>query len=337
MLSLDKADLKNKKVLVRVDFNVMPFTPREPRIINSLETIRFLMRKKARVILITHLETNEGKIPSALKLAKWMRERYFRKLIFVPDLIGDKAEAAVSRVKPGEILMLENLRIDPREKACKIVFAKRLASFADIYINEAFAASHRNHASIVLLPKFLPSYFGFRYEQEINVLSQAFKPPHPLVLILGGGKVDTKLPLLKAMLPKIDKAFLGGVIANKFLEKPIIKSSKIILPIDVVRVGDKIWDDGPETLKEWKKIIDRAKLVIWNGPLGFVENGYVKGTKTLVSILLKTPAKVIIGGGDTMDYLPKKLPKNIFVSTGGGAMLEFLVKKTLPGIEAIKH
>src|SRR3989338_4043172 len=323
MLSLNKADLKNKKVLVRVDFNVMPFTPREPRIINSLETIRFLMRKKARVILITHLETNEGKIPSALKLAKWMRERYFRKLIFVPDLIGDKAEAAVSRVKPGEILMLENLRIDPREKACKIVFAKRLASFADIYINEAFAASHRNHASIVLLPKFLPSYFGFRHEQEINVLSQAFKPPHPLVLILGGGKVDTKLPLLKAMLPKIEKA--------------IIKSSKIILPIDVVRVGDKIWDDGPETLKEWKKIIDRAKLVIWNGPLGFVENGYVKGTKTLVSILLKTPAKVIIGGGDTMDYLPKKLPKNIFVSTGGGAMLEFLVKKTLPGIEAIKH
>ena len=104
----------------------------------------------------------------------------------------------------------------------------------------------------------------------------------------------------------------------------------------MVRVGDKIWDDGPETFKEWKKIINKAKLVIWNGPLGFVENGYVKGTKTLVLILAKTRARVIIGGGDTTDYLPKKLPKNIFVSTGGGAMLEFLVKKTLPGIEAIK-
>ncbi len=351
MKSIRHASLKGKRVLLRVDFNILPIKPREPRIFEVIPTIRHLLGKKAKVILITHLETNEGGIPSARILARYLRKKYFPKLRFYPKIFGSGVAKAIAGLKPGEILLLENLRKNPGEKNLNVNFAKKLAQLGDLYVNEAFSVSHRKHSSITLLPKLLPAFCGFLFEMEIKNLSRAFRPSRPFTLILGGGKVETKLPFLRELLGEVDTVLLGGVIANAFLKKKIISSRKIILPEDVVvktrdtrkilkvakvKKGDKIFDIGPGTLRNWSRIIRKSRLVVWNGPLGFVEKGFVGGTLGLISILKKSRGKIIIGGGDTNDYLPKKLPKNIFVSTAGGAMLEYLAEKTLPGIKALR-
>ncbi|MDP3762895.1 MAG: phosphoglycerate kinase [bacterium] len=315
MKSLRNAKLRGRRVLMRVDFNVYPVKPHEPRIEKILPTIRYLLARGARVTLATHLEMNDGRIPSVGPLVRYLKKRRF---------------------PTGEIIFLENLRKNPGEKKNNMAFAKKLAKLGDVYVNEAFSVSHRRHASLVLLPELLPAYCGFLFESEVKNLSRAFHPPHPFTLILAGGKVETKLPLLKALLAKTDHVLLGGIIANVFLKKPLVKSKKIILPEDLVIKNGRALDVGPKTIKNWAPIIKKSKLIVWNGPLGFMEKGYTAGTKRLVSILKKSKAKVIIGGGDTTDYLPRNLPKNIFVSTGGGAMLEFLAKGTLPGIEALK-
>lgn len=315
MRSLWNAKLTERRVLMRVDFNVYPVKPHEPRIEKIIPTIRYLLARGAEVTLLTHLEMNDGRMPSVGPLVRYLKKRRF---------------------PTGEIVFLENLRKNPGEKRNDLKFAKKLAKLGDIYVNEAFSVSHRRHASLVLLPKLLPSYMGFLFEEEIKNLSKVFNPPRPFTLILAGGKVQTKLPLLRALLPKADRVLLGGIIANVFLKKPLLKSKKIILPRDLVVNNGRALDVGPKTIRSWEPIIKKSKLVVWNGPLGFIEKGYTAGTKQLVSILKKSRAKVIIGGGDTTDCLPRKLPKNIFVSTGGGAMLEFLAKGTLPGIEALK-
>ncbi|MDP3784827.1 MAG: phosphoglycerate kinase [bacterium] len=313
MKNLRQALVRGKRVLVRVDFNVFPIKPHESRIEQTLPTIRYLLKKKAKVILLTHLELNDGQIPRSKTLLS-----YLKKLLPI-----------------REVVFFENLRKFPGEKKNDLKFAKKLAALGDIYVNEAFSVSHRKHASIVLVPKLLPAYCGFLFEKEVKNLSTVFDPPHPFTLILAGGKVETKLPLVKSLLPKADQVLLGGIIANVFLARPPLESQKIILPQDLIVKNGKGCDLGPKTLKNWEPIIKKSKLIVWNGPLGFVEKGYVAGTKKLVSILKKSRAKVIIGGGDTEDYLPQKLPRNIFVSTGGGAMLEFLATGTLPGIEAL--
>jgi phosphoglycerate kinase len=312
--SIRRANLKDKIVLLRVDFNVLPLKPREPRILGSLSTIKYLLKKKAKVILLTHLETNDGKMPSVKVLRPYLKK-------YLPM---DKIE------------LFENLRKFKGEKKNDPNFAKKLAAFGDIYVNDAFSASHRKHASLVLLPKLLPSFYGFLFEEEIKNLSVVFHPPHPFVLILGGGKVETKLPLLKAVLGKVDKVLLGGNLVNSAKAERIIKSKKVVLPEVLIHEGKKVVDVLPSENGEWGRNIKKAKLIIWNGPLGYVEKGHDKGTKKLISLLNKTKAKVIVGGGDTTDCLPRKISKNLFISTGGGAMLDFLVEKTLPGIRALK-
>ncbi|OGF64095.1 hypothetical protein A2661_00065 [Candidatus Giovannonibacteria bacterium RIFCSPHIGHO2_01_FULL_45_24] len=307
-------NFRGKKVLLRVDFNVLPLKPREPRILKTISTIKYLLKKKAKIILLTHLETNDGKTPSTKKLFPYLKK-------FLPM---------------GEIKLFENLRKFPGEKKNDLKFAKYLANLGDIYVNEAFSDSHRKHASIVLLPKLLPSSSGLLFKEEIKNLSRVFNPTHPFTLILGGGKIETKLPLLRTLLAKTDCVLLGGIIGNKFLKRKMISSGKIFLPIDVVESGGRIYDVGPKTIESWTPLINKSKLVVWNGPLGFLEKGFTDGTRKLVAALKKSKAKIIIGGGDTADCLPRNLPKNIFISTGGGAMLEFLAKGTLPGIEALK-
>ncbi|OGF92676.1 hypothetical protein A3H04_04270 [Candidatus Giovannonibacteria bacterium RIFCSPLOWO2_12_FULL_43_11c] len=317
MRSLKNADVMDKTVLVRVDFNVFPVRSHELRIEKTIPTIKYLLRKKAKVILLTHLEENDGKIPSSKILLPYLKK----------SLPMDKIE------------LFENLRKFSGEKKNNINFAKKLAAMGDIYVNEAFPASHREHASIVLLPKLLPSFMGFRFEEEIKNLSRGFNPKHPATLILGGGKVETKLPILKKLLPKFDHALIGGVLLNLFIfGRESLFSKKLVLPDQVIASGKKVIDVGPESFSAWGKIIRNSKFIVWNGPLGYLEKGHVAGTKKLISILSKTKIPIIIGGGDTLACLPlgKKLPKNIFVSTGGGAMLEYLVKKTLPGIVALK-
>ncbi len=315
MKNLRRALVKGKRVLVRVDFNVFPVKPHEPRIEQVLPTIRYLLARGANVVLATHIETNDGRTPGIRPLVRYLKKKY---------------------LPSGDVVFLENLRKSPGEKRASMNFAKKLAVLGDIYVNEAFSVSHRKHASIILLPKLLPAYCGFLFEEEVKNLSKVFHPPRPFTLILAGGKVETKLPLLKALLPKADHVLLGGIIANVFLAHPPLQSKKIILPADLIVKNGRAVDVGPKTLKSWEPVIKQSRLIVWNGPLGFIEKGYTLGTKKLVSILKKSRAKVIIGGGDTEDCLPQHLPKNIFVSTGGGAMLEFLATKTLPGIEALK-
>lgn len=330
MKSLRSSNVKGKTVLVRVDFNLPKPKMHEIRIERSMPTLNYLLSKKARVIVMTHVETNDKKIPSTKFLLNYLiKSKYFKNLHF-----------NTFDIKNGEISLLENLRKDPREKKCDMGFAKELASKADIFVNEAFAASHREHASIVLLPKLLPSYPGFLFEDEVRHLSKIFKPPHPFTLILGGGKVETKLPILKKLLPKADHVLLGGVLLNLFImEKQPLFSHKIILPKQIIANGKKVMDVGPESFPEWKKFINESKLIVWNGPLGFLEKGFIGGTRELISILSKSKRQVILGGGDTLDCLPpakRNLPKNIFISTGGGAMLDYLVRGTLPGIDALR-
>src|SRR3989344_733498 len=259
MKSLENADVSGKTVLMRVDFNVFPVRPHELRIEKIVPTIEYLLSKKAKVILLTHIEENDGRIPSS---------------------------------------------------------------------------------KILLLPKLLPSYAGFRFEEEIKNLSKVFNPKHPATLILGGGKIETKLPILKKLLPKFDHVLLGGFLLNLFIlgREPFF-SRKLVLPSQVVASGKKVLDVGPASFSEWGKIIRSSKFIVWNGPLGYLEKGHIQGTKKLISILSQIKIPVIIGGGDTLACLPAssvgRLPKNIFVSTGGGAMLEYLVHKTLPGIKAL--
>ena len=318
MRNLKSANVSGKRVLVRVDFNAFPLRPHELRIEKTLPTIKYLLSKKAKVILLTHLETNDGKIPSTKVLLPYLKK----------ILPMDKIE------------LYENLRKFPGEKKNDIVFARKLASLGEMYINDAFSASHREHASIVSLPKLLPSYTGFLFEEEIKNLSRVFNHPHPSTLILAGGKLETKLPILKKLLPQFDKALIGGILLDHLVfggEK--LFSNKIILPKDVIVSKNKVLDVGMESFKEWGDIIRKSKFIVWNGPLGYLEKGYTGGTKELISILSKVKVPVLIGGGDTLSCLPhgKKLPKNIFVSTGGGAMLEYLLDKTLPGITALKR
>jgi len=269
----------------------------------------------------------------------------------------------------SNITMLENLRFSDRERANCKRFAKNLSNLADIYINECFATSHRPHASFDAIQSYLPSYAGLHLEQEIKNLSQVLKKPkHPLLLIIGGAKTATKIPVIEKFLPKAEYILLGGVVANTFLKalgynigkskidkdylvkvKKILAKdrAKIFLPVDVKLKGnrtknfdelnakDNILDLGSKTITNYKKIIKSSQTIIWNGPLGYIEDKRFRtSTQALVKAILSSKAKTVIGGGDTHEVLKnKKIPKNIFISSGGGAMLEFLAGKKLPGIK----
>lgn len=344
---------------MRVDFN-LPFkkdrVQDDFRVKKTLPLIRALQKKKAKVILISHLENN-GKISSLRPLARYLRKYYLKNLKFVPDLLDYQAKKAILAMKNGDSILLENLRMKAGEKRNDKKFARQLASLADIYINEAFSVSHRKHASIVGLPKFLPSCAGPLFLSEVSRLRKIFSPPRPFLLILGGKKISTKFRLLKKFTNKADKIIVAGVIANFYLKEKsaeIKKAKNIIFPEDAivlrnqkrktVQIGeiwkqDVIYDIGPKTIERIKKEISQAKFILWNGPLGYVEGGYGKGTKETVQALILSKAEIVAGGGETVAFLEKqKLPgKRFFVSTGGGALLDFLARGTLPGIEALKN
>lgn len=366
--------LAGKKALVRVDFNLPIRNNRvqnDFRIKKTLPLIRGLLRKKAKVILISHLE-NGGKIVSLRSLARYLKKYYLKNLKFIPDLLGRQAKKAIQAMKNGDAVILENLRMKAGEKRNDEKFSRQLASLADLYINEAFSASHRKHASIVGLPKFLPSYAGPLFLSEVNNLEKVFNPPRPFILILGGKKISTKFEFLKKFIKKADKIIVAGAVANFYLKEKgyeigksycekasatdfsgIKKARNIILPEDavvlrnqkrkIVKIGeilkkDVIYDIGPKTVDQIKKEISRAGFILWNGPLGYFEKGYGKGTKEIAQALVRSGAKIVAGGGDTAAFLEKEklLGKYFFISTGGGALLDFLSRRTLPGIEALK-
>lgn len=360
---LKKKDLLNNVVLVRVDFNV-PIKKGQVvdgfRIEQSLPTINYLLEKGARVILVSHLGS-DGKA-SLAPVAKYLSQFFGTKL--VGKLNDPKFNLYLAA---GQVILLENIRRHDGEKKNDPQFAKRLANLADFYINDAFSVSHRAHASVAGITKYLPSYAGLLFEKELKNLSLALKPKGKMVVILGGLKFQTKIPLIKKFLKTADQIFIGGALANSFMKamgcnigasiaddgvgyiKPFLKNKKIILPADVIKnKKNQIVDIGPESLKQIKEITKDAKLILWNGPMGWFEQRAKEGTLGVAEILSKSKAYVIVGGGDTLSAIKnlksekfclgstKPSAKAAFVSTAGGAMLDFLATGTLPGIKALK-
>ena len=350
------ADIYGKKIILRVDFNIAVKKRKgadDLRLLKTLPTISFLRNKGAKVIIVSHLE-KEGGCPSMRAVFNYARKK-IKGLDFVGGMTGRSVSKMIEKLEPGGVLMLENLRLNPGEKKNSPVFAKSLASMADIYINEAFSVSHRSHASIVGIPDYLPSYAGFLFRDEIKNLSLAFNPPRPFTLIVGGNKLKTKIPLIKKFLRRADRVIVGGALAASFLygKESKLQTPKITLPKDVITerkrrktavdvsgLGkrDIIYDLGPKSMREIAGFAKKSRFVLWNGPLGFVEKGHVFGTVSLIKALRSSKAKVVAGGGDTADFLRSRGLAGgfYFISTAGGAMLDFLVCGTLPGIEALK-
>ena len=351
---LTSKNLKGKIILLRVDFNVPIVSGKvldDFRIKSSLPTIKFLIKKNVKkIILITHLG-KDGK----QKLTPIINS-FFK----------------ISKLPKSKVEFLENIRKFKGEEKNSLSFTIDLAKKGDIYVNDAFSVSHREHASIIGLPKVLPAYAGFQLEEEVKNLSHAFKNPRrPFLFILGGAKFSTKMPLINKYLKSADYVFIGGALANDFLKadghivgkslvdeskydfRKILKSKKLILPIDVlvksgkflvnkrveeVGIDDYILDIGIETIKNLTPIIKKSKLILWNGPLGKYEDGGAEATKKILKLIGKGKAESIIGGGDTVALISKmKIEKKFsFVSTGGGSTLDFLANGTLPGIKALK-
>ncbi|OGZ07040.1 MAG: phosphoglycerate kinase [Candidatus Lloydbacteria bacterium RIFCSPLOWO2_01_FULL_50_20] len=367
----EQEDLAGKRVLLRVDLNV-PLEAGEVRdayrIEQSIPTIDLLRNKGARVVLLAHI--GKGKPEDTLgPVAKWLNKKF--PLTFLDRLTSPENVRVINAMHDGDVVLLENLRHDPGEEKNDPSFASYLASLGDIYVNDAFGVSHRAHASVVGITALLPSYAGLLLAEEVKQLAAAFTPGHPFLFILGGAKISTKMPLLKKFLNVADHVFVGGVAANDFLkvcghevgrsvidlaELDGIKSysahERLILPSDVVvkneagaevrgvdgvAEGDMIVDVGTKTIQGLEEIVARAALIVWNGPLGYYEAGYTEGTRELLSLIANSRATSIIGGGDTVALINEMgfSDRFSFVSTGGGAMLDYLANETLPGIDAL--
>lgn len=382
-------DVAGKKVLVRVDFNV-PLNDKgeitdDTRITASLPTIQYLLEQKAAVILMAHLGRPKGQVKPELSLApvaKHLGKLLGKKILFAPDCVGEAAQAAASKLKPGHILLLENLRFHKEEEKNDMEFAEKLASLADLYVNDGFGVSHRAHASVEGVTHFLPAAAGFLLEKEIQYVGQAVTNPlHPFVAIIGGAKVSDKIGVISNLLDKVDTLLIGGGMANTFLAaqgykmgKSLVEEDKLglakellakakknkvnmLLPTDLVmaaafapdaeHVTEKVknlnqaymaLDIGAETSKAYAEALADAKMIVWNGPMGVFEmDAFCKGTEAVAKAVAKSRATSIVGGGDSVAAIEKLgLAKRITqISTGGGASLEYLEGKVLPGVAAL--
>ncbi|MDU2557505.1 MAG: phosphoglycerate kinase [Anaerococcus prevotii] len=387
-------DVKGKKVLVRVDFNV-PLSKEnneeiadDTRIRAALPTIDYLLENDAKVILMSHLgrPKGEAKPEFALKpVADWLENHYKDKFHFFPspEVVDDKVKEEVANLKDGEVCLIENTRYVAGETKNDPEFAKKLASLADLYVNDAFGTSHRAHASNVGVASILPSAVGFLIEKEIDVMGKALEAPeHPFVSILGGAKVSDKIGVIENLITKVDTILIGGGMAYTFLKaqgkeigKSLLEEDKmdlslelikkaeannveILLPVDVV-IADEIkagaeteivdidsipedkeaLDIGPKTAELFASKIKEAKTVVWNGPMGVFEiKEFADGTNKVAASLAESDAITIVGGGDSAlaIELAGLKDKITHVSTGGGASLEFLEGKDLPGISSIE-
>lgn len=389
-IELLSGKLENKIVLVRADYNVPMKNGKvaeDYKLSTSLPTLAFLMKEGARIILMSHLGDPGGQTNKRLSLspiADHLAKISKAKVRFVDTHNPKTIKLLASKLLGGEMLLLENLRFNAGEEANDMKFAKSLAEMADIYVNNAFAVSHRAHASVSAIKRYLPSYAGLLLRDEVISLEKALSPNKPLVVLMGGAKVKSKLPIIKKFLPVADHILIGGAIANDFLKlldfevgrslvsdndksgQELIRmyhkagNHKIILPMDFVvsdrkdgkgkvrvkEVGDigkkdYIYDIGPETVRFYARFIKRANTLVWNGPMGWFENpDFQHGTMALTRFLAsrsKGKAFGVAGGGETVEAL--KLSKMFndvdWVSTAGGAMLEYLSGVKLPGLEKI--
>lgn len=376
MRSIEKIRvLENIPVLVRAALNVPVkdgMVSGAFRLRQALPTIEYLRRRHARVILVGHIG---DKGTETLEPVYRAMKEFVPGLAFCPTTVDAAARDAVRTLPPGGVLMLENVRRDKGEQANDPEFAASLASLADIFVEDSFDVCHRAHASVVGVPELLPSYAGFLVQEEVKELSKALKPKNPSLAIIGGAKFATKEPVLKKLLASYTQVYVGGALANDFMQalgnpvgrslvsgadseelKTLIKTKKILLPLDYVvapagrgieegriasitdvRPDEAILDNGPETIAMLAGYIARAKTILWNGPLGNYENGFVQGTEALAKVIANSDARALVGGGDTVAAIEAGHLNDgfTFISTGGGAMLDYLAKGTLPGLAAL--
>jgi len=365
-------ELRGKRVLVRSDFNVPLDAKGEAsdtyRIKQGWKTLKYLSEHGARVIVISHI----GRKPEETLEPVARAIKNFGPVVFVADLTGPAAKGAAEAMKEGEILLLENVRRDAREVENDDSFAKELAELAELYVDDAFAAVHRAHASIVGIAKFLPSYAGFLVRDEVREIDAARAPASPSLAILGGAKFETKAPLITLLLEKYDRVFITGALSNDVFkarglavgrsliskqlpDKAVLDHPHFLAPVDVtverpdgsarvtkpgeMESDERMVDIGPDTVLMLAPLISTAKFILWNGPTGIYEQGYTQYTQQIAELSAKSSAKIVIGGGDTIAAIEQagvKMGDNTFLSTGGGAMLEYLLKGTLPGIEVLK-
>ncbi|MDO8601275.1 MAG: phosphoglycerate kinase [bacterium] len=344
MKTLKDFNFENKRVLVRCDFQV-PLSEKgeildDFKIRASISTIKYLVEKKAKVILMSHWKPmeGEGKAESLILILPKIEELLKRKISFLTDCVGEKTKREIEKMQSGEIVLLENLRIHKEEEENDDGFARELAGLGDIYINDAFGVSHRPHASLVGIPKYLPSGAGLLLEKEIEALKKIMEDPKkPLIVVIGGAKVETKTAVINRISEFADFILIGGLIACEIKEKNInfANPREIIFPIDDVCA----FDINERTINLFKEKIVTAKTVFWTGPLGKVEkNEFQKGTIAIAKAIIESGAYSVAGGGETVWFLEKAGLINKFshVSTGGGAMMAFLSGEKLPGIEALK-
>jgi phosphoglycerate kinase len=383
-------DVAGKRVLVRVDFNVPMDAGRivdDSRIRAAVPTIKDLVERSARVILMTHLGRPDGQVDEAYRttpLAVRLSELLGRPVRHLDDCIGPSVEAAVKAMQDGDIVMLENVRFHPGETKNDLGFAKQLAALGDLYVNDAFGAAHRAHASTAGIAQYLPAVAGLLMEREIKTLGRIMvDPPHPLVAIIGGSKISTKIGVIRSLLQRVDRLCIGGAMACTFFKAKGLEmgrslveedqldvarsllayagqgSGTLVLPLDAVIASEarpgvtvetvaidavpadmKVLDVGPMTVERFLQSCDGAHAVIWNGPLGVYEvPPFDRGTDALAEGLAGSDAETIIGGGDLVAALQKQhlADRMSFVSTGGGATLEFLEGKILPGIAVLRE
>lgn len=377
-----------KRALVRVDFNVPLDGTRitdDTRIRAALPTIQYLLDHGASIVLMSHLGRPKKQVVEKLRLApiaEHLAKLLGRPVKTIPTTTGPEAEAAAQALKPGEVLMLENTRFDPREEANDESMARELAKLGDVYVNDAFGAAHRAHASTEGVAHFLPAVSGLLMEQELKALGELMaNPARPFVAIIGGAKVSDKVGVITSLTRRVDTLLIGGGMANTFLlaqgykvgdslaePDAVEEVNKILffvngtqtelqLPVDVVvadamdadanhkvvkidqvQDGWRILDIGPETVKAFADKIRRAKTVVWNGPMGYFEAApFAEGTRGVAQALADSEAYSVVGGGDSVAAIEQMgLAEKIgHISTGGGASLEFLEGKALPGVEAL--
>lgn len=348
---------ENIPMLVRSSLNVPILNGKvvnDYRLRRAAPTIKYLSERGARIVLVSHIGE---KGTETLKPVAEALEILIPKIAFFDETIGIRARNAVRELAPGNILVMENLRRNQGESANDQSFAKDLAALADAFVEDSFDTCHRRHASIVGVPKILPSYAGLLLEEEIAGLSRALAPESPSIAVIGGAKFNTKEKVLKKLLEIYDHVFVGGALANDFLKASgqdvgkslvseianisdiakLLSNPKLVIPIDSVVVNEMILDHGPATMKLLSELVREAKTILWNGPLGKYEDGYTDATNSFATIVAKSSAHSIVGGGDTVAAIEALdlMSHFSFVSTGGGAMLDFLAYGTLPGIAAL--
>lgn len=383
-------DLDGKKVLMRCDFNV-PLDENKnitdkTRIVAAMPTIKYVLDHNAKLILCSHLGRPKGEVKPELSLkpvADELSKELGREVKLAKDIVGPSAHELTENMKEGDVVLLENVRFDPREEKNDEEFSKELASLAEVYVNDAFGTCHRAHASTAGVAAYLPSGVGFLIEKELKVLGDALNNPRrPFVAILGGAKVSTKIGVIDALLDKVDVLLIGGGMAYTFyksmgygvgnsiceldkldlakdlMQKAKEKGVKLIIPVDNV-IGKEFkpdteskivsyneipdgwegFDIGPKTIKMYEEELKNAKTILWNGPVGLFEfDQFAKGTNEIAHFMANlNDCTTIIGGGDSAAAVTKigLADKMTHISTGGGASLEFIEGKKLPGIEAI--